>query len=389
MVDDVLLEAVAAARQRRAQVAGRLHDLTPDLVAASHAMADRLGRGATLHPVGRGVSAIDAAHVTVEFIHPVIVGKRALPSLTLAPDRLDLVRPGSVVLGLDLGDRSSAAEVLAWVDDSCLTVALTAHDLPGSVDHVLAMGTSDPFLARELEVSCYHLLWEVVHEFLDGASSTAEQAPDGLGDLYPFLYERADDAGDAVAAHAEASTRAKASEIGELRDEVLQDAAGTLADLAGTLRAATDAGGTVWTFGNGGSSTDAQAVAHLLGDQALPGRTVAARSLTDDVATLTALANDVSFDVTFARTLRSLGRPGDVAVGLSTSGCSTNVLAGLEAAHELGLTTVGFAGYEGGDMAQLDTLDHLLVVPSSSVHRIQEAQTTLAHVLIELARAGT
>ena len=103
---------------------------------------------------------------------------------------------------------------------------------------------------------------------------------------------------------------------------------------------------------------------------------------------LTALSNDVSFDVVFARQVRAFGRPGDIAVAISTSGGSANVLAGIDEASRAGLTTVGLAGYGGGRMGELASLDHLFAVPSSSVHRVQEVQTTLYHVLWEATRAA-
>jgi D-sedoheptulose 7-phosphate isomerase len=105
--------------------------------------------------------------------------------------------------------------------------------------------------------------------------------------------------------------------------------------------------------------------------------------LTNDVAVLTALSNDVSFDVVFARQLAAFGRPGDVALALSTSGGSRNVLAGLDAAKRMGMLTIGLAGYGGGRMAESSAVDHLFAVPSSSVHRVQEVQTTVTHVLWE------
>jgi D-sedoheptulose 7-phosphate isomerase len=132
----------------------------------------------------------------------------------------------------------------------------------------------------------------------------------------------------------------------------------------------------VYTFGNGGSSTDALDAAHVLAPRA--------RSLTEDVATITALANDVSFDVVFARQLATLGRPGDCAVGFSTSGSSRNVLRAADAAKRAGMATIGFAGYDGGAMGEDSSFDVLLVAPSDSVHRIQEAQSALVARLVEL-----
>jgi D-sedoheptulose 7-phosphate isomerase len=115
-------------------------------------------------------------------------------------------------------------------------------------------------------------------------------------------------------------------------------------------------------------------------------RPLPAISLTSDVAVVTALANDVGFEVVFARQVAAWGRPDDVAIGLSTSGGSANVLRGFEEASRRGLLTIGLAGYDGGKMAEADTIDYLFVVPSSSVHRIQEAQTTVYHVLWELTQ---
>ena len=145
------------------------------------------------------------------------------------------------------------------------------------------------------------------------------------------------------------------------------------------------AGGRLFTFGNGGSSTDAQAVATMFAAPELAdAHGLPATALTGDVAVMTALANDVSFEVVFARPLAAAGRPGDVALGLSTSGNSTNVLRAFAEGRRQGMVTVGLAGYDGGRMAEDGTVDHLFVVPSASVHRIQEAQTTIYQVLGEL-----
>ncbi len=385
------VDVVLHASRLRADAAGWAVDVAADIDRACRDIAIRLRSGATLHPMGIGVSAIDAAHVTVEFIHPVIVGKRAVPALTLAPEQVALASPGSVVLGLRAADDLVTDESLAAARRrGCLTVDLRTRPrgraMSPSAEHVIDLVAEDPLIGRELMVTCYHVLWEMVHEYLDASDSRATDAPDDLGGLYPFLYASAPGDHDSLSEHVLRSIAGKATEIGRLRDEVLGASGERLADVAQILRRASESGGTIWTFGNGGSSTDAQAIAHLFRSDSLGGSPCTARSLTDDVATITALSNDVNFDVVFARMLRSLARPGDVAVGFSTSGGSANVLAGIDAAKRLGATTIGFAGYDGGDMAHLEALDHLFVVPSASVHRIQEAQTTLAHVLIDLVR---
>jgi D-sedoheptulose 7-phosphate isomerase len=198
--------------------------------------------------------------------------------------------------------------------------------------------------------------------------------------LYPSLYPSAEDPA-AVFAEVVRSCRVKAEQIAELRAAAAGQHAANLTLAAAAVAARVRSGGRVLCFGNGGSSTDAQAVAALFAAHG-----VAALALTDEVAVVTALANDVGFDVVFARQVAALGGPGDVALALSTSGGSRNVLCGLERARRSGLLTVGFAGYDGGPMAASGVVDHLFVVPSESVHRIQEVQTTLYDVLVELVR---
>ena len=202
--------------------------------------------------------------------------------------------------------------------------------------------------------------------------------------LYPFLYEGATDV-DAVLRHATQSTVEKVGEIAALRQSVIDTLGPELERCATALAAALDGGGRLFTFGNGGSSTDADAVARLFLDPP-HGRPLAAQSLTSDAAVVTALANDVGFEVVFARQLAAFGRPGDFAFGISTSGGSANVLAAFAEARRLGLHTIGVAGYDGGAMAEAGTVEHLFVVPSASVHRIQEAQTTVYHVLWTLTQ---
>jgi D-sedoheptulose 7-phosphate isomerase len=193
--------------------------------------------------------------------------------------------------------------------------------------------------------------------------------------LYPFIEAGERDAGQLLTDLA-ASAAAKAVESGRLRAETVERLRPALEDVATAMAARVGAGGRTFTFGNGGSATDAQSFARLL--VAPPsGRAVAARCLSTDVATITALANDVGFELVFSRQLIAHGRAGDIAVGFSTSGTSRNLLAAFREAKRRGILTIGLAGYDGGDMARGADVDHCLVVDSPSVHRIQEAQAAV------------
>jgi D-sedoheptulose 7-phosphate isomerase len=209
---------------------------------------------------------------------------------------------------------------------------------------------------------------------------------DGVRALYPFLYA-GDSSAEAVAEQVRRSTVEKAREIVELRARVMDREGPRLLDCAARMAERFAAGGRLLAFGNGGSSTDAQDLAGLFLSPAGDARPLPAISLTNDIAVITALCNDVGFEVVFSRQIAAFGRRDDIAVGLSTSGNSANLLRAFDEAGRRGLLTVGIAGYDGGKMAELDTIDHLFVVPSASVHRIQEAQTTLYHALWELALA--
>ena len=218
-----------------------------------------------------------------------------------------------------------------------------------------------------------------------GAATSASAA--AMESLYPFLYAGATDL-DAVMADVRSSTVAKAAEIAALRREVCARDAARLRACAGDMAGRLAAGGRLLTFGNGGSSTDAQEMATLFlhpggGLRALP-----SFCLSNDTAVVTALCNDIGVEVVFARQVAAFGRPADIAVALSTSGNSENLLRGLAEAGRRGMLTIGIAGYEGGKMAELEGLDYLFVAPSASVHRIQEAQTTIYHVLWELTVAA-
>ncbi len=223
------------------------------------------------------------------------------------------------------------------------------------------------------------------------AGPDADGAAGGIESLYPFLYAgTADRAADraantaAVLDQVRASTVAKIAEIAELRQAVAQRDAARLAECAAEAAARFAAGGRLFAFGNGGSATDAQQVATLFLNPGQDWPPLPAFSLASDTSVLTALANDVGVEVMFARQLGAFGTKHDIAVGLSTSGNSANLVRAFDEAARRGMLTIGLAGYDGGKMAELDSIDYLFVAPSSSVHRIQEAQTTTYHVLWEL-----
>lgn len=204
------------------------------------------------------------------------------------------------------------------------------------------------------------------------------------GDNTDFLYpmiEGDDVDGEALLDDLASSAADKAAISTSLTSTTLVALQDTLDVVAAAMAQRFTTGGRLFTFGNGGSATDAEGVAALFthpsdGSQSLP-----ARSLVADVSILTALSNDIGFDVVFARQLIAHGTDRDIALGFSTSGNSDNVVKAFIEADARGLLTVGLAGNDGGAMGACDQLAHCLVVASDSVHRIQEAQSAVAYEL--------
>jgi len=205
--------------------------------------------------------------------------------------------------------------------------------------------------------------------------------------LYPFLYSDKTDL-PAVLRQVRASTLAKVQEILELRRLVGARDGARIAECAQQAAARFGAGGRLFAFGNGGSATDAQQLATLFLNPGGEARPLPAFGLANDTSVVTALCNDIGVEVVFARQLAAFGGRNDIAVGLSTSGNSANLVRAFDEASRRGMLTIGLAGYDGGKMAELDSIDYLFVVPSASVHRIQEAQTTVYQVLWELTLAA-
>ncbi|BBG00383.1 MULTISPECIES: D-sedoheptulose-7-phosphate isomerase [Pseudonocardia] len=197
--------------------------------------------------------------------------------------------------------------------------------------------------------------------------------------LYPFID--AEESGPrSLLSDLAASARAKAIESAALRRATLSSSAALVAEAGLQIARRFARGGRMFTFGNGGSSTDATTLATLFSrPPAGPG--LPAWSLTADQAIVTALGNDVGFNLIFARQLIARAGAADIAVAMSTSGSSADLLQGLWEAKRRGMYTVGFAGYDGGDFARSRDVDVCFVVASQSVHRIQEAQALLGFQL--------
>lgn len=196
------------------------------------------------------------------------------------------------------------------------------------------------------------------------------------GFLYPFIDGEEHDAAQLLADLA-TSAQMKMSESYDLRASTLQQSADLLETTARRMADRFCLGARLLVFGNGGSATDADGTAALFRDPPA-GRPLPVMSLVEDRAVLTALANDVGFDLVFSRQIIAHARSGDIAMGFSTSGGSANVIRAFEEASRLQVLTIGLCGYDGGAMAHSPAVDHCLVVRSDSVHRIQEAQAALA-----------
>lgn len=209
----------------------------------------------------------------------------------------------------------------------------------------------------------------------EGGATANPNVHAGTDFLYPFIESEERDASSLLVDLA-ASAEGKAVQSTQMRIETLELLRDELDSVADAIAERVEAGGRVFTFGNGGSSTDAASFAALAAHPPW-GRPLAARSLVADESILSALGNDVGYELVFSRQLIAYASAGDVAVGFSTSGNSDNVIRAFGEARRRGMLTVGLAGYEGGQMAACKFLDHCLVVRSDSVHRIQETQAGL------------
>jgi len=197
--------------------------------------------------------------------------------------------------------------------------------------------------------------------------------------LYPFIESEGHDARSLLVVLAE-SVRGKALASAELRRVTLDQSADVILEAASAMSDRFARGGRLFVCGNGGSSTDAASLAALFVEPPW-GQPLPARNLVDDSAVLTALGNDVGFDLVFSRQLIAHGGADDIVIGLSTSGNSRNLLDAFAEAAKRGMLTIGIAGYSGGEMAQSRHVQYCVVVNADSVHRIQETQAALGFAL--------
>ena len=236
-----------------------------------HRMAERFARGGRLVALGATPAArSDARHVAVEFVHPVIVGKRALPAIGLAAEGGDLpgqvaltARPDDIVIGFGAGeDGGETARALAVARDrGCLTIAFA----PAGAEWEFEPPSADPQIRQELVETLYHVLWELVHVFfehrglLEGRDRRPTHGAGASSFLYPFLAEQEDDL-EPVVDDVRRSVLMKADEIAELRRQTLTENRDALVAAAADLRERFHRGGRLLAFGNGGSATDAMDV---------------------------------------------------------------------------------------------------------------------------------
>src|SRR6202040_2520039 len=264
----------------------------PRLAEACREMSERFLRGGRLLAFGRGPYATDAQHVSVEFVHPVIVGKRALPALDLSllfgPWLEVLLQPDDMVMGF--GPPEGHPEVLAALESASKRKAMT-FALPGPRGfYAIAPGKQDPFIHQEMIEILYHTLWESVHVFFEHREMGHE-----VGDaefLYPFLGKDKQKTVDAVAQVA-ASIQMKVRDDAHLRERVAREESEIIGNAAIAMTERIQRGGKLIIFGNGGSATDANDWAL---DCVMPPagyRPVPAVSLSMEPANISAIANDV------------------------------------------------------------------------------------------------
>jgi D-sedoheptulose 7-phosphate isomerase len=352
------------------------------LAEACREMSERFLIGGRLLAFGRGACSTDAQHVSVEFVHPVIVGKRALPALDLSAlmqPWLDAIcHPEDIVMGF--GPPQGDPEVWSALDSAHRRGAMT-FSLPGTGgSYALQASVHDTFIHQELVEIFYHTLWETVHVFLEHRELGQDVGQSEF--LYPFLGTKKQETSTIVSEVAD-SILMKVHDDTTLRRRLASEESEHLGATALAIHERLARGGKLVIFGNGGSATDANDWAI---DCVMPPegrRTIPAISLSMEPANITALANDVGTEVIFARQLMAQARPEDIAIGISTSGGSRNIVMALEEARKRKLLTVALLGNDGGEISRRGLADLPIIVRSDYIPRIQEVQASAYHIILD------
>jgi D-sedoheptulose 7-phosphate isomerase len=313
-------------------------------------------------------------------VHPVIVGKRALPALDVGPDferRLPVIlRPEDMVMGFSFPDVNPRVERTLTLAQGrgALTFALAGE----AGDYPFDLPDKDPFVAQEVFEVLYHMLWETVHVYFEHREQGHDVGASSF--LYPMLGSGEQRLAEVVE-EVQGSMLQKMEEVNGMRAAVAETEAGAISGIVAAISERLEWGGKIVAFGNGGSATDANDLVADLVDPPAGMEPVPAVSLSAEPANITAIANDIGGEAIFARQLIAHARSEDVAVGISTSGGSANILAALAEARKRGLLTVGIVGYDGGRILGERLADHAVVVRSDYIPRIQEVQASVYHVL--------
>lgn len=352
------------------------------LAEACREMSERFLRGGRLLAFGRGPYATDAQHVSVEFVHPVIVGKRALPALDLSmafrPWLDAILRPEDIVMGF--GPPEGDPEVFAALASAHSRKAMT-FALPGPQgSYTLDAVTQDPFIHQEMVEIFYHTLWETVHVFFEHRELGQDVGQSEF--LYPFLGHQKQETADIIEGVA-ASIRMKVHDDSLLRTQLAEEQGELIGNTALAIYQRLSKGAKLIIFGNGGSATDANDWAIDCVQPPAGYRSIPSISLAMEPANITALANDVGAEVIFLRQMIAQARPEDVAIGISTSGGSRNIVMAFEEARKRGLLTVALLGYDGGEIYRRNLADFPVIVRSDYIPRIQEIQASAYHVIRE------
>jgi D-sedoheptulose 7-phosphate isomerase len=353
------------------------------LAVACREMSRRFTAGGRLLAFGCGAASTDAQHVAVEFVHPVIVGKRALPALDLGAEfehaLPPLVQPDDMLMGFAPAGRDEVIEraLALGRERGALTFGLAAL----GADYSFEPPDTDPFVCQEVFEVLYHVLWETVHVYFEHRQQGHDVGASSF--LYPFLGRDLQGLDDVVR-EVQGSLLQKMEEVSRLRAATAEHEAESIAQAVLAIAERVQHGGKLIVFGNGGSATDANDLAIDCWEPPSGLAPLPALSLAMDPAIITAVANDVGAEAIFARQIIAHGGPRDVAVGISTSGGSANILAALGEARKHGLLTVGLVGYNGGRIVTEHLVDHVIVVRSDYVPRIQEVQASVYHVMRRL-----